>query len=113
MPAQQKRLTARELYNVSVLMAMFIWGHSLQVRDVLDMFAYPPKLIVTADIPGRQLRARKRHMQCGNIAAYSITSARASSVAGTSRPSALAALRLMISSIFVDCTTGRSAGFAP
>jgi hypothetical protein len=55
--AQQERLTARELYNVSVLMAMFIWGHSLQVRDVRDMFAYPPELTVTADIPGRQLRA--------------------------------------------------------
>jgi hypothetical protein len=43
---------------------------------------------------------------------YSITSsARASS--GTSRPSALAVLRLMISSTFVDWWTGRSAGFAP
>jgi len=43
---------------------------------------------------------------------YSITSSeRASSEGGTSRPSALAVLRLRISSTFVDCWTGRSAGF--
>jgi hypothetical protein len=45
---------------------------------------------------------------------HSITSsARASSVGGMSRPSALAVLRLMTSSTFVDCWTGKSAGFAP
>jgi hypothetical protein len=45
---------------------------------------------------------------------YSITSlASASSFAGTSRPSILAVLRLMISSIFVACMTGRSADFSP
>ena len=45
---------------------------------------------------------------------HSITSsARASSVGGTSRPSAFAVLRLMTSSNLVDCTTGRSAGFSP
>src|SRR5262245_48726167 len=45
---------------------------------------------------------------------HSITSsARASSIGGTSRPIALAALRLMISSNLVGCSTGRSAGFAP
>src|SRR5262249_52410513 len=45
---------------------------------------------------------------------HSITSsARASSVGGTVRPSALAVLRLMISSTFVDCCTGKSAGFSP
>jgi hypothetical protein len=45
---------------------------------------------------------------------HSITSsARASSVGGTSTPIALAVPRLMISSTFVDCWTGRSAGFSP
>src|SRR5262245_47614002 len=45
---------------------------------------------------------------------YSITlSARASSLAGIVRPSALAALRLMTSSSFVGCSTGRLAGRAP
>src|SRR5262249_9004256 len=45
---------------------------------------------------------------------HSITSsARASTLAGISMPSALAALRLMISSYLVGACTGRSAGFSP
>jgi hypothetical protein len=45
---------------------------------------------------------------------HSITSsAVASSVGGTVRPSALAVLRLMTSSTFADCWTGKSAGFSP
>jgi hypothetical protein len=40
------------------------------------------------------------------------SSARASSGGGTSRPSALAVLRLMTSSNLVGSITGRSAGFA-
>jgi hypothetical protein len=45
---------------------------------------------------------------------HSITSsARASRVAGTVRPSALAVCRLMTNSNLVDCKTGRSAGLAP
>src|SRR5437016_12111003 len=45
---------------------------------------------------------------------HSITSsARASSIGGISRPSALAALRLTANSSFVGCCTGRSAGFSP
>ena len=45
---------------------------------------------------------------------HSITSsARASSLSGIWRPSALAVLRLMTSSNFVGCSIGRSPGFAP
>ena len=45
---------------------------------------------------------------------YSITSsARPSSGNGMLRPRALAVLRLMISSTFVTCCTGSSAGFSP
>ena len=45
---------------------------------------------------------------------HSITSsARTGSVGGTSRPSALAVLRLSTNSNRVDCTIGRSAGFSP
>ena len=45
---------------------------------------------------------------------HSITSsARASNVGGTSRPSALAVLRLITSSYLVGACTGRSAGFSP
>src|SRR5262249_55131135 len=45
---------------------------------------------------------------------HSITSsARASSVSGRVRPSALAVVRLMVRSNFVGCSTGMSAGLAP
>jgi hypothetical protein len=41
------------------------------------------------------------------------SSARASSVGGTSRRSALAVVRLMTRSNLVGCSTGMSLGFAP
>src|SRR5262249_20624929 len=41
------------------------------------------------------------------------SSARASSVGGTSRPSSFAVLRLMANSNLVGACTGRSVGFAP
>src|SRR6516164_7047020 len=45
---------------------------------------------------------------------HSITSsARASTIGGIVRPSARAVLRLIVSSYFEACSTGRSAGFAP
>src|SRR5262245_57701108 len=45
---------------------------------------------------------------------HSITSsARASRASGTATPSVRAVWRLMTSSNFVDCITGRSAGFTP
>jgi hypothetical protein len=53
-------------------------------------------------------------MQRSKRRCYSITSsARASSIGGTSRPSALAVLRLMTRSNLVGCSTGISPGFAP
>src|SRR6516164_8648267 len=60
-------------------------------------------------------RAHRATEQRDELAAdHSITSsARASTVAGMSRPSALAVLRLMTSSYFVGACTGRSAGFSP
>ena len=62
----------------------------------------------TAEVP---LSAVSR---CSKQKRYSITSsARASSVDGTLRPSALAVLRLITSSYLVGACTGRSAGFSP
>src|SRR3984893_3090618 len=53
-------------------------------------------------------------LRCGSRPHYSITSsARASSMGGMARPSALAVLRLMTSSYRVGCSTGRSAGLLP
>src|SRR5207245_10920445 len=52
--------------------------------------------------------------QGGHPPHHSITSsARASTLAGTLRPSALAVVRLMTRSNLVGCATGISAGFAP
>jgi hypothetical protein len=51
---------------------------------------------------------------CSKRDRYSITSsARASSVGGTVRPSAFAVLRLITRSNLVGCSTGRSAGRSP
>jgi hypothetical protein len=68
--------------------------------------------------PGKRTRrhevGQERTHAVQQAAPYSITSsARASSVGGTVRPSALAVLTLMISSNLVGCSTGRSAGFSP
>src|SRR5262249_15165492 len=69
-----------------------------------------------------RLLCARRERPCGRAAdkryelaaLHSITSsARASSLSGTSRLSALAVLRLSTSSNLVDCTTGRSPGFSP
>src|SRR5262245_35066236 len=69
------------------------------------------------------LRARRERPRSHSRAAeqrdelaprHSITSsARASSVGGKSRPSALAVFRLITSSYLVGACTGRSAGFSP
>jgi hypothetical protein len=55
-----------------------------------------------------------RFANTGNDEAYSITSsARPSSIGGTSRPIAFAALRLITSSNLVGCSTANSPGLAP
>jgi hypothetical protein len=60
------------------------------------------------------LCAIKRHMRCSKFALYSITSsASASSLSGTSSPSAFAVLRLSTNSNFVARMTGSSPGFSP
>src|SRR5262249_20209732 len=64
--------------------------------------------------PCRRAAEQRDELAPFHIRGHSITSsALASSCGGTSRPSALAVCRLMTNSNLVDCTTGRSAGFAP
>jgi hypothetical protein len=75
---------------------------------------YPPIADVMLQGRERQLRARSGLMHCNKQRLYSITSsARASRVGGTVRPSTLAVLRLCASSYLVGFCTGRSAGFSP
>src|SRR5262249_30581188 len=75
------------------------------------------------------LWVKSRHVQCKQNVRFgpnnglmqrskkdrysSTSSARASTDAGTARPSALAVARLMTKSNLVGCSTGRSSGFAP
>jgi hypothetical protein len=73
-------------------------------------FKFTPHIALRA--PGPATPADQRDELA--TAAHSITSsARASSVGGTSRPSARAVLRLMTSSYFVGCCTGKFAVFVP
>src|SRR5207245_787814 len=58
-------------------------------------------------------RERDEHEPGAAVGYWITSSARDSSDCGIVRPSALAVLRLMTSSNFVGCSTGRSAGFAP
>src|SRR5262245_28547708 len=85
------------------------------VRRYVHKYSDPPHALAL-------LRARRERPRGHSTAehgyesapVHSITSsARASSVAGTSRPSALAVLRLRIVSYLVGASTGRSVGFSP
>src|SRR3979490_751379 len=90
-------------------------------RDAVRLGSALPR---TADLDRqvRQVRLGPQSDSCTatnnahgcNESIYSITSsARASSIGGTSRPSALAVLRLITNSNLVGCSTGMSAGFVP
>jgi hypothetical protein len=69
----------------------------------LDRRCRRPKTCTTADVSG-----------CSKVPAYSITSsARARSLSGTSRPSALTVTGLSTRSNLVDCITGNSVGLLP
>src|SRR5882672_3607820 len=89
------------------------WGQKRPNGDVRAESAVPR----TADIGGRGWQVSCVPQPDSCTAAknndHSITSsARASTVAGMSRPSALAVLRLITSSYLVGACTGRSAGYS-
>src|SRR5262249_30653977 len=78
------------------------------------------------DLHRRLLRARRERPcsrraaeQCDEVAPFHLrghsmtSSARASSLSGIWRPSALAVLRLITNANLMDCITGRSAGCSP
>src|SRR5262245_45861777 len=95
-------------------------AESLEIALLLNIFG---ERVEHADPPhsGRLLRAcrhrprrRAAEKRYELAASHSITSsARASTLAGRSRPSALAVLRLIASSNLVGACTGRSAAFSP
>ena len=92
-------------------------GQSLPTHLVpqgLPMSAVTPRPDMPSHRSEMTQRAISDNSHRSNERLYSITSsARASSDGGTSRPSALAVLRLITSSYLVGACTGRSAGFSP
>jgi hypothetical protein len=88
-------------------------GQKLPRRGQVAMSALSPK--AAAAIADRRVRFGPKADSCAATKeSYSITSsAIASTPDGIVRPNALAVLRLMTSSTFVDRSTGKSAGFAP
>src|SRR6516165_9465264 len=83
-------------------------GRELNPLDRYKRF----QIAVSSSFSGFILAQGKFHFEPPFTSHHSITSsARASSVGGTVRPSVLAVLRLITNSNLVDCMTGRSAGF--
>ena len=74
--------------------------------------AHVPQVAMSPHRQQRDVSAASNSMT--SSAHHSITSlAATSSLSGTSRPSALAVLRLITNSNLVDCMTGKFAGFSP
>jgi hypothetical protein len=89
-------------------------GRSRRFRNVRDESAHPPIAAPKRTWPQVALVPEAAVSNRSKAAPYSITSsARASSVGGTVRPSVFAVVRFMTRSNLVGCSTGMSAGFAP
>jgi hypothetical protein len=87
------------------------WGLSRQHTDKADAQYLRLELRTRRERPGRRRAAEQSDERATG---HSITSsARTINAIGTWSPIALAALRLMISSNFVGCSTGRLEGLAP
>src|SRR5262249_23126577 len=84
------------------------WHPRIRWAAACPAAARPPQAA-----PGPRGRAAEQRDELAT-AAHSITSsASASKRSGMVRPSVLAVFRLITNSNLVDCSTGRSAGFAP
>jgi hypothetical protein len=82
-------------------------------RTCREKWARAPQRFLKSG-PTRPWSASWTKIKHEKVPTYSITSsARASSVGGTSRPSALAVLRFRTRSNLVSCITGKSLGFSP
>src|SRR5262245_30560247 len=99
---------ARRFHTTWVISGRYASGHAvIHVR-------FAPKADKQQIVSAFPLCARTGLTHRSKQLGYSITSsARASSVGGTSRPSAFAVLALMANSNFTVCWTGKPAGFSP
>src|SRR5262245_56258928 len=83
-------------------------------RRLAHEHADPPHALALLRARRERPHRRAAEQRDETAALHSITSsAIADTPAGTSRPSALAVLRLITNSNLVGCSTGRSAGLAP
>src|SRR5262249_45585340 len=122
---QRRRIPARVEFDPDVLAldkACYLQAlaeRSHVVRHVSERSAVQKshhrhrRLLRTCRERPRSGRAAEQRDELAPVTHSITSSARASSVGGTVRPSAPAVLRLMTSSILVGCSTGMSAGFAP
>jgi hypothetical protein len=89
-------------------------GQFLPKSDVCVMSVQLPNNGLKLDVAALRIWANSGLMHCSKERRYSIiSSAAVNNLSGMVSPSALAVLRLMISSYFVGTCTGRSAGFSP
>src|SRR4029077_17639849 len=94
-------------------------NRATEKRDELASSHLPPEILeghCIGSVTGspRYVRLISLWASSGHSLGYSMTSsARAISVGGTDRPSALAVLRLITNSSLVGCSTGRSPGCVP
>src|SRR4029077_15241590 len=120
---------------IKLILGPSVFNRYVLALDIASLLQAPTKSAQSVHEPVRRsgvekpnhrhrglLRPRRDRPRCRRTAEqrdelaspHSITSsARPESGSGKVRPSALAVLRLMTSSTFVDCWTGRSAGLVP
>src|SRR5262249_47897829 len=90
------------------------FGSKADIDDHSDDVCFTPESGHRLSALGCPLCAKSRLMRCNKERRYSITSSAAvNNLSEMVSPSALAVLRLMISSYFVGTCTGRSGGFSP
>ena len=107
----QAKIAALDVARIAQALAQCL-QERFRVRQGKDTDRVHPHLLRACQERPTRRRTAEQRDQLASF--HSITSsARASSVAGTARPSILAVSALMTSSNLLDCTTGRSPGFAP
>src|SRR6516162_6665833 len=104
----------RIVHHGKFWLPMSALGQKRTLGQVRAMSALPPKADIGTQPRDVRFVPKADIPRCSEDRRHSITwSARASSEGGMVTPSALAVLRLITNSIFVDWITGRSAGFCP
>src|SRR3954452_435338 len=112
--AQHAALGRATIHQVAAR-ALAVISFERRVEALMPFSVACPVISILRRCAYTMKRGERTTEQRDEVAAYhSITSsARASSLSGTWRPSALAVFKLMTNSNLVGCLTGSSAGFSP